>query len=159
MLTVNLANCYYMDISHNSISPQICASKVLAIVPAVMRCIHNQVRQQKSTCLTIPQLRTLAFLQTKANASLSELAEYSGISSASTSTMIERLVQKEFVTRADDPKLRRKVVLNLTPMGEAHLQQVRQTTCDRLADKLGHLSTEQLTDLVSGLEELSEIFV
>ena len=147
-----------MNASPNSISSQLCATRVMDVVPIVMRWIHNEVRQQKSTCLTIPQLRALAFLQINDGTSLAALAEYLGVTSASTSTMVERLVQKEFVNRAEHPKVRRQVVLSLTTTGTAHLQQVRQMTRDRLADKLAHLPTDQIANLLNGLEELSQIF-
>lgn len=160
-----------MNASHNLISPQLptsqlsafsprsdCAAKVVDIVPAVMQHIYTEVRQQKSSVLTIPQLRALAFLQTNSCSSLTTLADYLGVTSASASTMVERLVQKEFITRTEHPTLRRQVVLCLTIAGEEHLQQVRQVTSDRLADKLAHLPPEQLTHLIKGLEELSQIF-
>jgi DNA-binding MarR family transcriptional regulator len=73
--------------------------------------------------------------------------------------MVDRLVQKEFITRTEHPTLRRQVVICLTAAGEEHLQEVRQVTRDRLADKLAHLSTAQLTNLINALEELSQIFV
>lgn len=158
-----------MNASHNLMSPPLpssrlslrsaCAAKVIDVVPAVMRCIHTEIRQQKSTYLTIPQLRALAFLQTNACSSLTELAEYLGVTSASASTMVERLVQKEFVTRTEHPTLRRQVVICLTSAGEEHLQEVRQITRDRLADKIAHLPPEHLANLLNGLEELSQIFV
>ncbi|CAN1213266.1 MarR family transcriptional regulator [Tumidithrix helvetica PCC 7403] len=128
------------------------------VIPTVMQCIHTEVRQQKSSCLSIPQLRTLAFLQANMGASLAELADYLGVSSASTSVMVERLVQKQFVTRIEHPKLRRQVVLTLTPKGEEHLQSVRQVTRDRIADRLSHLLEDRLANLLDGLEELSLIF-
>ncbi|MEI6064015.1 MAG: MarR family winged helix-turn-helix transcriptional regulator [Pseudanabaena sp. ELA748] len=148
-----------MNSSHHVISPQLGAIKVMDVVPSVMQWIHTDVRQQKSTCLTIPQLRALAFIQINPYSSLAALAEYLGVTSASTSTMVERLVQKKFMTRAEHPKLRRKVTLTLTPAGEEHLQQVRQVNRDRLADKLAHLSPSQLTNLINALEELRQIFV
>jgi DNA-binding MarR family transcriptional regulator len=157
-----------MNASHNLISPPLpssrvvlksaCAAKVIDVVPAVNCCIHTEIRQQKSSFLTIPQLRALAFLQTNNCSSLTELAEYLGVTSASASTMVDRLVQKEFITRTEHPKLRRQVVICLTTAGEEHLQQVRQVTSDRLSDKLADLPTDRLASLIEGLEELSQVF-
>jgi len=148
-----------MDGSHNSISPQLfCASRVMDTIPMVMQWIYSDVRQQKTSFLTIPQLHSLAFLQTNPYSSLAALAEYLGVTSASTSTMVDRLVQKEFVTRNEHPKLKRQVVLCLTATGEEHLQQVRQITRDRLAYKLADLPADRLTNLINDLEELKQIF-
>ena len=139
-----------MNASHNSGFPQLvpsrifCASRVIDVVPAINCCIHSEIRQQKSSSLTIPQLRALAFLQTNNCSSLTELAEYLVVTSASASTMVERLVQKKFITR--------------TAAGEDHLQEVRQITGDRFDEKLKHLPTDQLKKLLDGLEELSQIF-
>jgi DNA-binding MarR family transcriptional regulator len=87
------------------------------------------------------------------------LAEYLGVTSASASTIVERLVQKEFITRTEHPTLRRQVVICLTAAGEEHLQEVRQITRDRLAIKLADLPAEQLKSLIDGLEELSQISI
>jgi len=161
-----------MNASHNLISPQLptsqlsafspsldCAAKVVDIVPAVMQHIYTEVRQQQSSYLSIPQLRALAFLQNNSCSSLASLAEYLGVTSASASTMVERLVQKEFITRTEHPTLRRQVVLCLTITGEEHLQQVRQSTSDRLEEKLNYLSTDLLQKLLDGLDELSQVFM
>lgn len=153
-----------MNASHNSGFPQLvpsrifCASRVIDVVPAINCCIHSEIRQQKSSSLTIPQLRALAFLQTNNCSSLTELAEYLVVASASASTMVERLVQKKFITRTEHPQLRRQVVICLTAAGEDHLQEVRQITGDRFDEKLKHLPTDQLKKLLDGLEELSQIF-
>ncbi len=148
-----------MNGSHNSISPQLfCASRVMDTVPTVMQWIYSDLRQQKTSFLTIPQLHSLAFLQTNPSSSLAALAEYLGVTSASTSTMVDRLVQKEFVTRNEHPQLKRQVVLCLTDTGEEHLQQVRQITRDHLAYKLADLPADQLTNLINDLEELKQIF-
>jgi len=73
--------------------------------------------------------------------------------------MVDRLVQKEFITRTEHPTLRRQVVICLTAPGEEHLQEVRQVTSDRFDERLRHLPDEQLRKLIDGLEELSQIFV
>jgi mRNA-degrading endonuclease toxin of MazEF toxin-antitoxin module len=47
----------------------------------------------------------------------------------------------------------------LTTTGELHLHEVRQITRDRLDERLKHLPTEQLNQLLDGLEELSQVFM
>ncbi len=56
-----------------------CASKVMDTVPLLMRFIRSDMRSHSAATLSIPQLRSLAFLNRNPGASLSDLAEHLGV--------------------------------------------------------------------------------
>lgn len=97
-------------------------------IPLVMRFIRADMRDHKTTEVSVPQFWTLAFLGRNPNASLVELSEHLGVTCAITSANTERLVQRNFVHRCDHPSESRRVSLKLTPDGKAHLDAARDLT-------------------------------
>jgi DNA-binding MarR family transcriptional regulator len=108
--------------------------------------------------LSVPQFRTLAFLDRNPGTSLSDLAEHLGVTRATASATIERLVQRNYVHRNDHPQERRRVVLKLTEDGLHHLGQARKQTRDRIADLFNNLTEEQILQIEEGLILLKQVF-
>lgn len=125
----------------------------------VMRFIRADMRVRGTyEELTVPQFRTLAFLDRNPGASLSELAEHLGVTRATASANTERLVQRQFVDRCDHPEERRRVVLKLTEAGLEHLQNNRAQTRKYITDLLGSLTDEQIVQIDESLTLLKQVF-
>jgi DNA-binding MarR family transcriptional regulator len=137
---------------------QECANRVMDAIPLVMRFIRADMRENSAACLSIPQLRALAFLKRNPGASLSDLAEHLGVTCATASTTTERLVQRDFIQRTDHPQERRRVVLNLTDEGKQHLEQTQSQTRTHIADLLEGLTAEQISQIEEGLTLLKNVF-
>ncbi|BAY66501.1 MarR family transcriptional regulator [Calothrix brevissima NIES-22] len=135
-----------------------CAARVMETVPLLMRFIRADMRSHNAESLSIPQLRSLAFLNRNPGASLSEVAEHLGVTCATASTTIERLVQRNLVERNDHPQERRRIVLNLTQAGTMLLKQSQATTRAHIADILDSLTPEQVSNLEEGLTLLKNVF-
>ncbi|MDF5734541.1 MULTISPECIES: MarR family winged helix-turn-helix transcriptional regulator [unclassified Nostoc] len=135
-----------------------CAARVMDTVPLVMRFIRADMRAHSAAFLSIPQLRSLAFLNRNPGASLSDLAEHLGVTSATASATIERLVQRDFVKRCDHPQERRRVLLNLTQEGRHHLKQSQDQTRAHITDLLKGLTEEQISNIEEGLTLLKNVF-
>ena len=71
-----------------------CAREVLDTVPLVMRFIRDQVRRRRTAGLSLPQFRTLIFLNRIKNSSLSAVAEHLGLSLPAMSRLINGLVAR-----------------------------------------------------------------
>ena len=56
-----------------------CARRVMELIPAVMRCIRAEMRQQCRNQLSVPQFRPLAYVRRQPGVSLSEVAEHIGV--------------------------------------------------------------------------------
>lgn len=135
-----------------------CAANVMETVPLVMRFIRTEMRAHKAAFLSIPQLRSLAFLNRSPGASLSDLAEHLGVTSATASATIERLVQRDLVQRIHHPQERRRIVLTLTEEGKSILQQSLDQTRTQIADRLENLTAEEIFYVEKGLALLKTIF-
>ncbi|MDZ7958326.1 MAG: MarR family transcriptional regulator [Aulosira sp. DedQUE10] len=143
------------------ITPEQCAAKMMETIPVIIKFFRVEMRRNASflpESLSIPQFRTLAFLDRHPGASLSQVAEHLGVTRATASNITDRLVQKNLVSRVENPQERRHVLLNLTEIGKYHLQQVRSLTSARIASVLTHLPKEQIQSVVEGLTVLSSIF-
>ncbi|MBC1239666.1 MarR family transcriptional regulator [Nostoc linckia z18] len=135
-----------------------CAARVMETVPLMMRFIRADMRAHSAAFLSIPQLRSLAFINRNPGASLSDLAEHLGVTSATASATIERLVQRNFVQRNADPQERRRVLLNLTEEGKQQLKQSQDQTRAHITELLQGLTEEQISNIEEGLALLKNVF-
>ena len=95
-------------------SAEACAHEVLDVVPLVMRAIRAELRRHRTADLSLAQFRTLAYLNSHAEVSLSEVAEHIGLSLPTMSKLVDGLLGRGLLTREEDPADRRRVILCLT---------------------------------------------
>jgi DNA-binding MarR family transcriptional regulator len=139
-------------------SAEECARAVMETVPKVMRAIREEMRRQGAPLLTIPQLRTLAYLHRRPGSCLFHVAEHLGVTRPTASAIVERLVQRGLVTRTENPQERRRVILRPTPLGTLLHQRVRQSTHGWMVTALSRLSPERLRQITQGVTLLAEPF-
>ncbi len=135
------------------------AHQVLDIVPQVMRIIRSEFRGQRSADLSMPQFRTLAFINTNDGASLSSLAWHIGLTLPSMSKLIDGLVSRGLVARDSHQADRRKICLRLTAAGQRELAEAFAHTAAFLADQLSSLTKEDLTIVLRSMQILKDLFV
>src|SRR5512136_916163 len=134
--------------------PDACAQEILEVVPAVMRTIRTEMRRHRTADLSVPQFRTLAFIDRQADASLSDVAEHIGLTLPSMSKIVDGLVARNLVTRQTHATDRRRMMLALTPRGQTALQTSRAATRACLAEDLVALSDRQRETIAQALEIL-----
>ena len=139
-------------------SAAVCAQEVLDVVPQVMRAIRAEMRRHRTADLSVPQFRTLNFIGRKPDASLSEAAEYIGLTLPSMSKIVEGLVARKLVTRQTDPTDRRRMTLALTKSGQTALEASRSATRACLAESLAALTDAERATVVKAMEALRPIF-
>lgn len=107
--------------------------------------------------LTVAQFRTLLHLQRHPGTSLSEVAEFLGLTLPSASKLVDRLVTDKSVSRrvARD---RRRVQLRLTERGQTALEQARLEARAQLSESLKILSSEELATISAALRVLGSAF-
>lgn len=135
-----------------------CAQTLMETLPHVIRAIREEMRRQGAPLLSIPQLRTLAYLHRCPGDCLLRLAEHLGVTRPTASAIVERLVRRGMVTRTADPRERRRVVLTLTPIGALDLRRTRQATHMWMATALSALSPAKLRQIMQGVTLLGEPF-
>jgi DNA-binding MarR family transcriptional regulator len=141
------------------VTPDDCARALLEGVPPVMRAIRAEMRSQSKPELSVPQFRVLAYLNRRAGASLSAVADHIGLTRPAMSVLIDGLVNRKLVTRETDPEDRRRVTLGVTRRGHNLYSAARQHTQARLAARLAALARAEREALVVALEQLRQLFV
>ena len=135
-----------------------CAREVLETVPVVMRFIRDQVRQRRTAGLSLPQFRTLIFLNRVKDSSLSAVAEHMGLSLPAMSRLIDGLVADGLVRRQTVSTNRRQIALTLTARGQATLGKVRYEIRLRLADSLKDLPAAEQKTVQRAMQVLHKVF-
>ena len=134
------------------------AQKVLEAVPMVMRTIRAQLRSHRRADISVPQFRAMGYIDQNEGASLSDLANFIGLTLPSMSKLIDGLVARRLVTRIADPVDRRRVCLSLTPIGREELRAAHRFTEKYLSDRLAGLSEEELRTVSQAMQTLKGVF-
>ena len=102
--------------------------------------------------MTMPQIKTLVLLERSGPLRMGNIATYLGRALSATTTVVDRLVEKELVDRAWDPSDRRVVICKLTDKGRHAIQSFWMIRRERLQLMVDTLEVEQLEIAVQGLE-------
>ena len=119
-------------------------------IPRAMRQIRGVARSMAGG-LSVPQFRTLGFLERHPGSSLMDVADHLGISQPGASTLVDRLVTSGLVARDIDAAERRRITLVLTPDGRARVASATITVHAWWVRQLGELSPRELDILIVGL--------
>ncbi len=135
-----------------------CARGVLEVVPAVMRYIRSQMRAHRGAGLSVPQLRSLLFVNRHEGAALGSLAEHLGLTPPSASKLVEELVKRRLLERATSRADRRRLRLGVSPAGKRLLEAVLRETQAGLSAELAALGPEELQSVSRAMLALRACF-
>lgn len=138
---------------------QTCAHEILDVTPIIIQAIRFEMRSQRLTDLNVPQFRTLAYINRHPGASLSDAAEFIGLTLSSMSILVNGLVERGLVCRETSATDRRRVTLTLTATGKAMFDDVLERTQGRLAEMVAALSESQRAVIIEAMELLRPIFL
>jgi DNA-binding MarR family transcriptional regulator len=141
-----------------SAQTQECAREILDVIPLVMRDIRTQMRSRRTPDLTIPQFRTLLFVNRNVGASLSQVADHMGLTMPSTSKLVDALIKGELMTRQEHPSDRRRVSLVVTQRGFTLLEASRKGTLAYLTEKLEGISSSETETILKAMKALRMVF-
>ncbi|MDB5300141.1 MAG: putative MarR family transcriptional regulator [Phycisphaerales bacterium] len=135
-----------------------CARQLLETVPQVMQYIRKQMRSLRSHGLSVPQLRTLYFVSHNERPSLSDVADFIGLTLPSMSRLVDGLVRKSLLTRAACPNDRRHIRLGITELGQTALDVVWKGTHTRLTKEVAALNPGDRTTIIAAMQTLRGLF-
>ena len=78
-----------------------CARELMDTAPKIMQAIRVEMRRGRGSDISIPQFRSLAFIQRNPDSSLSNLAEHLGLTLPSVSKLVDGLVKQKLVIRQE----------------------------------------------------------
>ena len=135
-----------------------CARDVMEVVPVVMRVIRAEMRLRGGRFASVPQLRALGLVHRRPGASLTDVAVHLGVTPATASVLVDRLVRRGLLHRDSHPHERRRISLSLTREGSQHLRTARTGTRRRLAEILGPLPAPDRAAISAGVSLLRHAF-
>lgn len=136
-----------------------CAALLIDTVPLIMRAIRAEMRSHRPADLSVQQFRALLYVHRNPGTMLAQVAEHAGLTTPTTSKMIDRLVTRELISRELLARNRRRVTLRLTPLGEATLAAAQEATQTHLADRLAPLAQETRDTIAQALAALQPLFM
>jgi MarR family transcriptional regulator, organic hydroperoxide resistance regulator len=106
------------------------------------RTIRDMQALLRELQLSMPQVGTLHFLSAEGGQSVSAIADHLDLSLAATSHLVERLVQRDLLTRAEDPHDRRQKRVELAPGGVALVEGIHRQAAVAFDELLAPLPRE-----------------
>lgn len=140
-------------------SPEDSAREVLDVVPLVMREIRTELRRQGANELSVPQFRTLMFLDRKKQGSLSDVAQHLGLTLPSMSVLIDGLVDRGLVRRQSDSTDRRRVTLMLTDRGRTRIDRARAAAHKHLTDLFRGVPAADRSVIAKAMQILKSVMI
>ena len=135
-----------------------CAARLVDVAPLVVRRVRARMRREMPD-LTMPQFRSLVYIEIHKGCALRALAEHLGITPATSSALVDRLVQRGWVTRATDAANRRQVRLALTGRGAAMLAASRAAARREIAHAVAGAPVSVLVAARNALDGLRELLL
>ena len=136
----------------------VCAHALMDTAPQIMQSIRVEMRRGRSSEISIPQFRTMRFIQRHPDSSLSDLAEHLGLTLPSVSKLVDGLVKQKLVSRKVSSEDRRRVTLLLTETGTSMVDSARAAARSNLTEKLKRLSDSDLETISQAMQILHPLF-
>lgn len=137
---------------------QAAAQQVMRVLPRAMDAMRRAMRSQLDGPLTVPQFRGLNFINREPGSSVSALAGFLGVTLATASAMVDRLVRAGHLQSRGSLSDRRRSELYINDSGKAVLERMHRQTRADLARALQGRSAAELQALVDGLVVLDAAF-
>ena len=135
-----------------------CAAAVIDVLPLAMSAMRTSMRQRLGEGLSVPQFRCLNFIDLHPGSTLGEVAGFLGVTLATASAMVERLVQAGHVAASVSAGDRRRSALSSSASGRSVLSSMRAATQSEFAQRLSKHSPQDLAALLRGLQLLKSTF-
>lgn len=141
-----------------AVSTLTCAQRLMDVVPHVMQAFREEMRNHRSAEFSIPEFRTLSYIQRHQGTSAAAITEHIGLSKASLSKIVTRLEQRNLIKRGVAKADKRYHALSLTAHGQRTLDDVEVATLRSIAGRLSPLSQEEVMKIVLALNLLEPLF-
>ena len=134
------------------------AAALIDTIPGVMDTMRSSLRSHVGDQLTVPQFRCLAFIFRHGGCSVTEVSSFMGVTKATASVMVDRLMRSGSILVANDSRDRRRSMLHISSTGQSQLQTIRAEARKDFAQAMKGLSSSELKALNAGLEILRKTF-
>ena len=138
------------------VSPE--AQRLLELLKALFGSTFRQIlwRNAAELELTYTQAQVLFYIAQHPGCHMAQVAKTFNVTLSAITQIVDRLVQKQFLTRVSNPADRRVYILELTPEGKALVQELEVLQVEVLEPVLQRLSACDRDHLIKGLEKFVE---
>src|SRR5208283_1496002 len=102
--------------------------------------------------LGIGQLKTLFFISNRGATTTGKLATALGVTPTNVTGIIDRLLEKNLITRTGDPDDRRVLLLRTTTQGDEMVTELRQKRRERMTELFSRLTDEEAAIVARALK-------
>jgi DNA-binding MarR family transcriptional regulator len=134
------------------------AQRLLDLLNALGSTTFRQLLWQRASelDLTYAQSQVLFYVSDHPGCHMGDVAKAYGVTLPAVTHIVDRLEEKQFVVRGDDPTDRRVYLLEVTPQGRALVQELHGMQMRGLEEVLGRMSADDRWRAIKGLEALVE---
>lgn len=143
---------------HPDVSVLACVQRLMDVIPHVMQTFREEMRNHRTAEFSVPEFRTLSYIERHHGTSLVEITEHIGLSKASLSKIVARLEERGLVRRGAAAGDKRRHTLGLTAHGRRTLEHAEAATLRSVAGRLTHLSQQDLLIVMQALALLEVPF-
>ena len=132
------------------------AQRLLELLHALGSTTFRQLLWQKVSelDLTYAQCQVLFYVAAHSGCHMGEIAKAFGVTLPAVTHIVDRLEQKQFLVRGDDPADRRVYVLELTPQGKGLVGELQTIQLESVEEVLARMSADDRGRVIQGLESL-----
>jgi DNA-binding MarR family transcriptional regulator len=105
--------------------------------------------------VTMSQVKAMLTIAMKSTSSVGEIAQVCGVGLPAASTTVDRLVDRGWVDRAEDPNDRRRTLVRLSEEGEQVVETIWRLRRDLLRSWMNRLDQSDLNALAQGVRALT----
>lgn len=121
-----------------------------------MRYQYRNMEQDK--CLTLTQFQVLFTIKNYGLCTMSCLSSTIEVSKGTMTSMLNKLVEENYVERSGSPKDRRNVYVSLTEKGEEKVNYMKEKLLKAIGETLAQLEENKKQEIHKGLEILTDVF-
>ncbi len=134
------------------------AALVMETVPVVMRSMATEMRRRRPAELSPNQFRAMLFINHNEGISLTDFADFTGMSLSSASKIADSLACRRFVRREEATDDRRRILLSITPAGKKILEKAVAEAMEYFTKKLAPLTASECAVVSKAMLLLGEAF-
>ncbi len=148
-----------MTPGHSSLPPSVqCAEMLLSTIPVIMQGLKVHFRQTHPEKLSVPQFRTLLYIQHHPGCALNDVADHLDVSKSAASGVVGRLQEYGLAAARVSRTDRRKVALCLTPEAERLVEAFKRSVRNSLGKQFEDFPDRDLHVILAAMDILRDFF-
>ncbi|MCL5438757.1 MAG: MarR family transcriptional regulator [Patescibacteria group bacterium] len=133
-------------------------NKLIEVVFKISRLARGSMNfNSTSSHLTFLQLQTLSFLKKKGRSQMGEIADEFSITMPTATTLLDKLADMKLVSREEDLRDRRMVIISLTPFGIKLFREAMKTRDEKIEKMLTYINSSDKKQLLRIMKHLVKV--